>query len=259
MRHILRRVERTLRVRGVGGTLQHAVVVAKRRIGLLPAEADPEPEAVDTEPDFDARFGVDTAGIIPQAELDVDAPTWVHGSAYVPISPIDFASVLGRFDLDVREATFVDLGCGKGRVLLMASALPFARIVGVEFSPTLAAIARDNLTRYTGPRAAQHVDVLTEDATRYTFPSGPLVVFMYHPFDGVVMQRVVAQLERSLAERRRRIVVLYYKAVHGDVWEASKAFAKAHETDAYVAYVGGSGAAAAFARPPRRISEESSA
>lgn len=51
-------------------------------------------------------------------------------------------------DLDFAEFTFVDLGSGKGRALLMASDYPFRRIVGVELLPALHQIAELNLAQY---------------------------------------------------------------------------------------------------------------
>ena len=41
----------------------------------------------------------------------------------------------------IQDYTFLDIGSGKGRVLMLASDAPFRHIVGVELSPALTAIA----------------------------------------------------------------------------------------------------------------------
>jgi SAM-dependent methyltransferase len=231
---VVRRLRRSLRTRGLLGSLRHALKSLGDRIRGQPTAA----HDAEIDRDFDRRFGVDTGGVIAQADLDVDTPNWVHGSAYVATSPIDFAEVLAPFDLDLSKTSFIDLGCGKGRVLLMASALPFARVVGVEYSESLASIARDNLMRYRGPRTAAASEVVIGDASAYAYPDGDLVVFMYHPFDEVVMQRVIDALRQTLSDTPRRLLVLYFKPVYADLWQAADFVERRHASGLYNAYEG---------------------
>lgn len=236
VQRLVKTVERTLKKRGVIGTAVHlgtAVVTRIATRGAAPPAASAADAAEDLE--FDAKYGVSTGGEIPQTELDVKEATWIHGSAYVPTSPVDFAEVLGGLGLTYEESTFIDLGCGKGRVLLMASALPWKRVVGVEFSPQLADVARDNARRYTGPKVAE-ITVETNDATKYRLPDGPLVVFMYHPFDEKIMTAVEASITASLRERPRRTLIVYFKPVHREVWDQASAFTKLREERLYVIY-----------------------
>jgi predicted metallo-beta-lactamase superfamily hydrolase len=51
--------------------------------------------------------------------------------------------------------------------------------------------------------------VLLEDAANYRFPSGPLVVYLYHPFCRPVLEKVLRNLGRSLAEEPRDAAVIY--------------------------------------------------
>src|SRR5580700_6255635 len=78
-------------------------------------------------------------------------------SAYQPTEPAAFHEMLdalqqssnsGQPGLNFRDFTFIDLGSGKGRTLLMASDYPFHRIVGVELLPSLHEIAQENLRQY---------------------------------------------------------------------------------------------------------------
>lgn len=239
IRRLRRTLQRTFAVRGVGGTLRHLLANLGARLRGAPAvtEGDPVSAAdLDADADFDARHGVDTGGVIPQSALDVVDPNWVHGSAYVATGPVDFAAVLAPFELDYAATSFIDLGCGKGRVLLMAGALPFARVVGVEYSTQLAGIARDNLQRYRGPRAAGGIAVQTCDATRFEYPPGDLVVFMYHPFDEVIMRQVVQGLVALAQAQPRRLVVLYFKPVYAALWDAADGFELRHDSALYRAY-----------------------
>src|SRR5690242_5062036 len=62
-------------------------------------------------------------------------------SAYQPTEPAAFHEMLGRLQQQPNfrfgDFTFIDLGSGKGRTLLMASDYPFRAIIGVELLPAL--------------------------------------------------------------------------------------------------------------------------
>ncbi len=241
LRRLSRTVERTLRKRGVVGTVVYAGTSIADRVRGRTSRPDAgsteaiDKDAVDDE-EFDKKYGVDTGGQIAQTDLDVSEKTWIHGSAYVPTSPVDFTKVLDGLGIEFEQTTFIDLGSGKGRVLLMAAALPWKRVVGVEFSPSLADVSRKNIERYTGPRKCAAMSVETNDATKYELPEGPLVVFMYHPFDDTIMKRVEEHISRAARASSRRILVVYFKPVFREIWDRANAFEKRREETLYVIY-----------------------
>jgi hypothetical protein len=67
-------------------------------------------------------------------------------SPYQPTEPAIFRKMMAILKIDFREFSFIDIGSGKGRVLLMASDYPFRRILGIELLPALHAVAEKNLT-----------------------------------------------------------------------------------------------------------------
>ena len=102
-----------------------------------------------TDLSFDERFGTDTAGSIEPAQLGIDdVERRKQAILYLP-SPAKVTNwMLDNVGIDPRTFTFVDIGCGKGRVLLIASERPFQRLLGVEISAELCAIARRNVELY---------------------------------------------------------------------------------------------------------------
>ena len=103
---------------------------------------------------FDERFGVDTSGLV--YELPSGHQHDLYNNGYFAVAPSVFHSVMqalrDRLALDYRRFSFVDVGSGKGRALLLASDYPFREIIGVELSPELDRVARANIARYTGAR-----------------------------------------------------------------------------------------------------------
>ena len=85
----------------------------------------------------------------------------------------------GRASLDFRDFTFLDLGSGKGRTLLMASDYAFRKIVGVELLQSLHQIAQENLLKYKSDSQKCFVlESVCADATDFPLPDGGLVVYL---------------------------------------------------------------------------------
>ena len=160
---------------------------------------------------FDRPFGTDTAGSVSSADLGIaDATAREQAIRYLASPARVTRWMLEHVGLDHRQFSFVDMGCGKGRVLLVASEFPFRQIVGVEISSQLTAIARENIARYR-PRRRQCWDVQVEntDATAFEFPQTPLLLHFYHPFEPTLTAAVLSRLEDSLRSAPRPVVVAY--------------------------------------------------
>jgi SAM-dependent methyltransferase len=176
--------------------------------------------AYDAEQDrsFDDAYGTDTAGSVQPEDLGIDDDdTREHAIRYLPSPTRVTRWMLDNIGVDPAEYSFVDLGCGKGRVILVASERPFQRIIGVEISPELSAIARANVARYTPPtRRCQQVDVVNGDATTVDYPDSNIVLHLYHPFEPEVLRKALANLEVSWKAAPRRVVVAYllYASAH---------------------------------------------
>jgi SAM-dependent methyltransferase len=140
-------------------------------------------------------------------------------SEYQPTAPEAFAEMLGEVQqkiqekpkLTLRDFTFLDLGSGKGRTLLMASDYPFRRIVGIELLQSLHQIALENLQLYKSEsQQCFALESICADATAFPLPDDPLVIFLFNPFPESGMRQVVANLELSLRTSPRPVFVLYH-------------------------------------------------
>jgi SAM-dependent methyltransferase len=168
---------------------------------------------------FDWRNGTDTFGRVSLKELEVPFQTKIRGTKYdpSPLSPLrKVFSEVGILPGDV----FVDFGSGKGRALLVASQFCFRRIIGVEFSRELCAIARENVSRY----AARHprlppIEVIEADASEVPIEPDASVLYFFNPFDAQVMRQVLSNVEQSFRAHPRLIRVMYYHPACRDVIE----------------------------------------
>jgi SAM-dependent methyltransferase len=110
----------------------------------------------------------------------------------------------------LRDFTFIDLGSGKGRVLLMASDYPFKRIIGVEIMPELHRAAQKNITSYSNDRQqCRQIESLCIDARDFQFPDDPLVVYLFNPFSESTFVHVLKNLRRSVEQTPRPVYIAY--------------------------------------------------
>lgn len=170
---------------------------------------------------FDDLHGTDTRGAEMPRDFAVDESVRASAHAYLGSQPNVIRLALGYLP-DLDGFTFLDLGCGKGRPLFVASEFPFGDILGVELSPHLAEIARRNaaiMARRYPQRTAVRIEVA--DASAFALPSGNLVLFMYHPFGSDLVAKVVSQVEAALAREERSIYIVYYNPVGGRCFDAS--------------------------------------
>ena len=159
---------------------------------------------------FDYRYGVDTHQDQVDYVTRMPAASAEWAIPYEPIQSFMFHRILAEVPIERRGYVFVDLGSGKGRAVLLASTYGFARVVGVELSDELDAIARRNVRSFTGRASdASPIELVCADARTYQLPRQDLVVFLYNPFVGEVLDDVATRLEQSLTGERGDLWLLY--------------------------------------------------
>jgi SAM-dependent methyltransferase len=156
---------------------------------------------------FDRRFGVETGGTAEPKALHVPVGEPTQGFSYVATSPRLARFWLGALPRDASQFSFVDMGSGKGRVLLIAAEHGFRRSIGVEFAAELHEVA---LANAVAARAhGLEIEPVLGDAARFEFPDDDLVVHFNNPFSEPVMEAVLANLTASYGARPRPVVVVY--------------------------------------------------
>jgi len=167
---------------------------------------DPE-----TDHSFDVRHRTDTAGTVQPDDLGIeDGERRSQAIRYLPSPPRVTNWLLDRVDVDPASHAFVDLGCGKGRVVLIAAQRPFRQVVGVEVSARLAETARRNVVTYRPPPVRRStIEIVEADAAAFDMPTSDLLIHLYHPFEPEVTAAVLGRLQGSLAASPRKVTIAY--------------------------------------------------
>jgi SAM-dependent methyltransferase len=208
-KRILRRLKETHGQRGTYGTIKHLLGDAPRLIRRYnPLH---RVKAGSSRDPFDVEHNVDTFGDIDLALLDIHAANYLTGKRYQPVPPVALKEILSGLAIDYDRFTFVDLGSGKGRALLVASEFPFKKIVGVEFARDLHDIAQDNILRFKNKaQRCMSLVSISADALEYTIPCEPLVVYSYNAFEEQVLLTVVERIRTCLERSPREAYLILH-------------------------------------------------
>ena len=205
LRRALHQIRWSMAVRGGGGTAGLIIARLLRRSTAVP-------EGMHA---FDLAHGVETSGRISGAELGAGHPHDVHTTAYLAVPPSRFRAAITQWQTlpgtrPVATYAFVDVGCGKGRAVLLAAGMGFRECLGVELDPGLAAIAQRNVNGWrVGDVAAPPMRIVNADAIESELPQGPMLIYLYNPFRGVVLRRLLARLEALASSHAGELDVLY--------------------------------------------------
>ena len=228
MQRAIRQLRWSVGLRGVGGT---AALLIRRLAGV---DAGAKQVERPVHP-FDTDHGVETSGRIGGSHLGAGHAHDVFNTAYVGVPPSRLRNAVAQWrqvagDRAIGEYAFFDMGCGKGRAVMLASEMGFRECVGVELDPGLAAVARRNLEMWerTG-KARCAVRVMEGDATEAALPELPLLVYAYNPFRGPVVRRMMERLEAHAGTRVGEMDLIYLVPEEAGEFTAFSRFEKRWE------------------------------
>jgi SAM-dependent methyltransferase len=190
MAMLLKRAVRSLHKKGIVWSVDRALSAIQERL-------------------FDLRYGTDTVAFAELGSFTINSRHQNEGYGYQPSRARPFRRLMSALNPPPNSA-FVDFGCGKGRLLLLATEYKFRRITGVEFVEELCEIARDNLARYRRKRDIQaEIRIIHQDAAEYAIQDDDNFFFMFNPFAAPLVEAVVRNIAQSTAKRERQVFLIY--------------------------------------------------
>lgn len=152
---------------------------------------------------IDYIYNIDTEARLSIAELQLDPE---KSTLYDPIDWISLYKVLKHLPISSNDV-FLDVGCGKGRAMLIASKFEFSEVYGVEISEQLCSIAERNLANWKADK--NRFFVINNDIESFEIPVSVNVIFMFNPFHGSTFEKFVENLQASIKMKPRLITILY--------------------------------------------------
>lgn len=140
---------------------------------------------------------------------------------YADSGGLAFDRIMSNFAISAEDA-IIDFGCGKGGILISLSKYPFSRITGVEISPELVVIARENIRKLR----IGNIDIQCCDAADFCQLDVYNYFYFFDPFPCVVMAEVLRNIGQSLAKKPREVTLIYLNPFCHELIEAGEVFTK---------------------------------
>jgi 16S rRNA G966 N2-methylase RsmD len=183
---------------------------------------------------FDEAYGVRTSGLIAGRHLGAGHAHDKQITAYFGVAPSVFRRLVAKWRREGAQAamgkyTFIDVGAGMGRGMLLAAEMGFREVWGVELNPVLAGIARKNLRRWKVDgrfQDGQRMKLIEGDATEMKLPAGPVLLFLFNPFEARLMKKFLESVEAQRDGNSAPVELLYVNHEQEVTIERRKAWAR---------------------------------
>jgi precorrin-6B methylase 2 len=172
---------------------------------------------------YDRRNSTDTARRIANEKLEMSDPeAQSHATCYRTASERFIGYLISHLGINYPEYDFVDIGCGKGRVLLVASKFPFRSIYGIELSQAAFEIAEKNIRTYRcADQKCFNIHIRNVDARSFEPYVANTVYYFLEPFDTVILTAVLAKLSSKMRGHGK---IIYVVCIWSDLAAVIKLF-----------------------------------
>ena len=159
---------------------------------------------------FDYKYNVKTHKDLNLNDLKFDSINKKEAGDYETLAIFSIKKILNNIEIDKKDI-FVEVGCGKGRVLLIASQYKFNKIIGIEFSPELVDIARSNVSICKDYNSfnIDIIKIVEGDVLDYKYNNNETVFYLFNPFTNNILDKLCEDIVRSFNSNPRRILILY--------------------------------------------------
>jgi hypothetical protein len=135
-------------------------------------------------------------------------------SPYEAVNFYMLEKLLGAFRRRFAYTSIIDLGCGKGRVMVAAAYFGFKKIKGIDFARELCEEAIGNMQKTQINFPGLEWEVINANVLDYVIQPGDAVFFMFNPFVEETVDLFLDKLEVSCRQFPRKTFFLYASPQH---------------------------------------------
>jgi tRNA1(Val) A37 N6-methylase TrmN6 len=155
------------------------------------------------------KYGSGTFGSVDLKKLTIINGEVQKSSRYEPVSFHILEKLFDAFKKISDNTSIIDLGCGKGRMMMVAPYFGFTNITGIDFAKELCQQAIINMEKKEQQFPHIHWQVINENVEQHEINSNDSVFFMFNPFDEDVLMNFLKKLEVSCTRFPRQVYFLY--------------------------------------------------
>ncbi len=165
----------------------------------------------------ESKYGIHTTGADELHGLEKKGIDISHATIYMPASYDMLEDILEEIS-KYKPTHFLDIGCGKGRAMAVAAHYGFNKITGLDFSKELIIAAEENMRSVAKGFPSLSYKLINNDAFYYEIPNDVDCIFLFNPFDEMIMSAVLENIKKSLRQKTRTLFIIYLNPLHKNVF-----------------------------------------
>jgi len=159
------------------------------------------------------KYGLTTTGADELRSLEKKGIEIEHSTIYMPVS-YDLLDDIFK-QLKIKDNShFLDIGCGKGRAICVAAHKGFNKVTGIDLSKQFCIAAEENLAITKKCFPGLQYKIINNDAFYFEIPNDVDHIFMFNPFDDVIMDAVAENILESFEISPRTITLVYVNPLY---------------------------------------------
>src|SRR5262245_13845523 len=143
------------------------------------------------------KYGTNTFIPVELKDLTITNGDRKKASRYEAVSFYMLEKLLSAFQKVSELTSIIDLGSGKGRVLMVAPHFGFTDVTGIDFAKELCDQATSNMKEKEKEFPGMKWKVINENVEQYNVEKQDSVFFMFNPFTEVVLKGFLEKLDNS--------------------------------------------------------------
>ncbi|WP_462220295.1 class I SAM-dependent methyltransferase [Ferruginibacter sp.] len=162
------------------------------------------------------KYGIITTGADELKKLEERGIDTDHSTIYMPVSYSLLEEMIEQLNRLTNSSFnhFLDIGCGKGRALCVAANKGFGKVTGIDFSKEFCKAAEKNLSMTRKQFPDLQYKIINNDAFYFEIPNDVDCIFMFNPFDDVIMSGVAENILESFEINSRPITLIYVNPLY---------------------------------------------
>ena len=157
---------------------------------------------------FDIIYRTDTVRSVSLGSLTIKSENKHRGVDYEPTYTRPFNKLLATLKLPT-IFVFVDVGSGKGKILLLAARYGFEKNIGIEFSKELCDIANQNIASFRAGRYTPRIKIINTDVLHYSIKAIKNIFYLFNPFDKMILAQFLKNILDSLRKTERPLWLIF--------------------------------------------------
>lgn len=132
-----------------------------------------------------------------------------HATEYMPVNYLILELLLQNLPATAFAGRFLDIGCGKGRALCVATHAGFTKLTGIDFAKELIDDAEKNIHQTKQLFPLVQYNLLWADISTFDIEPDTSTFFLFNPFDEVLIKKTVDKIIHSQTLHPRPVYILY--------------------------------------------------